>query len=195
MRRSLIVLGAAFLLLFGAVAVWKQNPEQHGPDRHTKQQATDERERVHAFWQRYREATAHRLAGRREAALEAYRQALALDPQHEDALYYLGNVHLERGAHADAARAWKRLAALNPRSSRAHLRLGDLYLCHAETSWRRRKRRTGGRGRSTEKRPARCCGSGKSRSCGATSRRRAAISMTSWRRTYRAWPPTCWPDM
>jgi tetratricopeptide (TPR) repeat protein len=87
------------------------------------------RARVREFWEIYRGATGHRAAGRFGAARDAYRRALELNPRHEDALYYLGNMQLELGHYAEAESAWARLVQANPRSSRAHSRLGDLYAC------------------------------------------------------------------
>ena len=84
---------------------------------------------VREFWETYRAATGHRAAGRIDAARDAYRRALELNPRHEDALYYLGNMALELGGYDEARSAWERLVQLNPRSARAHSRLGDLYAC------------------------------------------------------------------
>jgi Flp pilus assembly protein TadD len=84
---------------------------------------------IREFWEIYRGATGDRVAGRVDAAQDAYRRALELNPRHEDALYYLGNMELELGHYAEADSAWTRLVRVNPRSSRAHSRLGDLYAC------------------------------------------------------------------
>jgi Flp pilus assembly protein TadD len=84
---------------------------------------------IREFWTIYREATGDRMAGRIGAARDAYRRALELNPQHEDALYYLGNMELELGHYDEAHATWTRLVQLNPGSARAHSRLGDLYAC------------------------------------------------------------------
>lgn len=81
------------------------------------------------FWETYRRATEHRVAGRTGDALDAYSRALELNPRHEDALYYLGNMQLELGHYEGARSAWERLVEVNPSSSRAHSRLGDLFAC------------------------------------------------------------------
>ena len=86
-------------------------------------------EGVQEFWSVYREATAHRVAGRVAEARDAYAKALALNPLHEDGNYYLGNMELDLGNFAAAETAWRRLVAINPGSARAHSRLGDLYAC------------------------------------------------------------------
>jgi lipopolysaccharide biosynthesis regulator YciM len=84
---------------------------------------------VREFWEVYRHATAHRMAARIADARDAYRRALAVNPEHEDALYYLGNMELELGEYAGAESAWRRLIEVNPASARAHSRLGDLHAC------------------------------------------------------------------
>jgi tetratricopeptide (TPR) repeat protein len=89
----------------------------------------DEKARVRAFWRHFREATAARVAGRLQDAVGAYSRALALEPDHEDALYYLGSVLIELGRYDDAREPLERLVAVNPRSGRGHARLGTLHLC------------------------------------------------------------------
>ena len=87
------------------------------------------RARIRQFWETFREATGHRMAGRIAEARDAYSRALELNPRHEDALYYLGNMQVELGHYLEALAAWQRLVQVNPASARGHSRLGDLYLC------------------------------------------------------------------
>ena len=88
-----------------------------------------ERERVSAFWDLYRQATAERVAGHVDSAVKTYGRALALNPEHEDALYYYGSMRFSLGEFAEAARAWRQLVAVDPRSGRTHSQLGALFLC------------------------------------------------------------------
>jgi tetratricopeptide (TPR) repeat protein len=88
-----------------------------------------DREQVLRFWELYREATDHRVAGRTREAASGYESALELKDDHEDALYYLGNMYMELGEHASAEEAWRRLVEVSRSSARAHSRLGDLYRC------------------------------------------------------------------
>jgi tetratricopeptide (TPR) repeat protein len=79
------------------------------------------------FWAIYARASEARSAGRLDEAVQLYTQALTLNPAHEDALYYLGNCHLERRQFTQALDAYQRLVALNPSgSSRAHMQLGSI---------------------------------------------------------------------
>jgi tetratricopeptide (TPR) repeat protein len=56
-------------------------------------------------------AFAERRAGRAEAAMEAYRQALAANPNHPGALAYQGAMFLELGRRAEAEANLARLVA------------------------------------------------------------------------------------
>jgi tetratricopeptide (TPR) repeat protein len=131
--RTLVLAVAVTAALFGATAWLKRDrgpvaEEAAGP-------TSEERARIRAFWDAQRTATRHRIAGRIEEAVAGYEHALSLDPNHEDALYYAGALHLQLGHAADARDRWQRLIAVNPVSARAHYQLGDLYMCpeHPET--------------------------------------------------------------
>jgi tetratricopeptide (TPR) repeat protein len=87
------------------------------------------REQIQDFWALYREATAQRTSRQTQAAAETYSRALALNPDHEDVLYYFGSMRFALGDFAAAESAWRRLIARNPSSARTHSQLGSLYLC------------------------------------------------------------------
>jgi tetratricopeptide (TPR) repeat protein len=82
------------------------------------------REQKRHFWQL--KARAARLFGEGdwERAADLFAEMSALDPRHEDALYYRGNSLLELGRHAEASACWERLIEVNPASSRAWIQLG-----------------------------------------------------------------------
>ncbi len=131
MKKILLIFSSVFLFLFAAVAVLKFERTEEVARDSTAGLAVTERERIQQFWQLYRGATRHRIAGEFEAAIADYSQALTLNGKHEDTLYYLGNMYWELGSFRAAETAWKRLVQINPGSPRGHLRLGDLYLCFA----------------------------------------------------------------
>jgi tetratricopeptide (TPR) repeat protein len=75
------------------------------------------------FWEVQRAAV---LAMKRDGdiarAAEGFRKALALDPSHEDSLYYLGNCLRDLGDDEGALAALRRLTDVNPSSHRGWLR-------------------------------------------------------------------------
>lgn len=128
MKRASWTLGA-LALLFGAAAFLKTRGSSDVGEGTPTADSGGARATVREFWTLYREATNARVAGDIAAARDAYRKALALNPQHEDVLYYLGNMELELGNYGAAEIAWRRLLDINPGSARTHSRLGDLYAC------------------------------------------------------------------
>jgi tetratricopeptide (TPR) repeat protein len=85
-----------------------------------------ERERVLRFWDRLNAATSARIAHDCAKARDLYREALALDPKHEDCLYYLGQCQRQLEQPVEARQAFLKLVEVNPASARGHLALGAL---------------------------------------------------------------------
>ena len=81
------------------------------------------------FWRIYQQATRLRVAGDIVGALAHYDSALALDPDHGDALYHSGGATFELGDFASAERRWQRLLSVDSSNARAHVQLGLLYSC------------------------------------------------------------------
>jgi enediyne biosynthesis protein E4 len=84
------------------------------------------RQEIVKFWAVFDEAGRLRRSQNFSAAVEKYREALAIQGKHEDSLYYLGQCLRESGDFAGAERAWEQLVTLNPASARGHLALGGL---------------------------------------------------------------------
>ena len=68
-------------------------------------------------------ADSARETGRLDEATALYRKALALRPDWTDGWWGLGTILYERDAYPDAARAFGRLVALDPKNGTAHLML------------------------------------------------------------------------
>ncbi len=88
--------------------------------------ADPRREAVKSFWAKLHAANDARLRSGCASALALYEEALALDPRHEDALYYLGQCRRESDRPLEARQAFERLLEVNPASARGHLALGAL---------------------------------------------------------------------
>jgi protein O-GlcNAc transferase len=73
------------------------------------------------------QAYAHHAAGRLEEADEGYRQILAADPRHFDALHLRGVLALQAGRPADAVASIESALRVDPASSQAHNNLGEAY--------------------------------------------------------------------
>ena len=116
------------LTLAAAIAVVRFWPDQETVESRAPIVAQEAQDQRLQFWEAYRQATKHRVAGRPQEAIADYQKALALRNNHEDALYYLGNMYVNQGYFAGAESVWVRLVGINPYSSRAHAQLGKLYL-------------------------------------------------------------------
>lgn len=104
--------------------------ETAGPEPETGRAglSAERKVQIRRFWEAYNRATTRRIAEDWSGAAAAYQEALVLDPEHEDARYYLGNACFELGRYAEAEQAWRQLAEANPlQSSRSRVQLAMLY--------------------------------------------------------------------
>ncbi len=93
--------------------------------------AEDSKTRVRNFWTTFRLANQARVDGDMDAAIAGYREALLIEPAHEEALFYLG-VSLEHtGRYGEAATVYEELLGGNPNSGRALSQLAELLLTPA----------------------------------------------------------------
>jgi Tfp pilus assembly protein PilF len=96
--------------------------------------AMSERERIVAFWDRHR-AGMQALKVEKDPAKAAglFREALALDPNHEDAHYYLATALAAQGNTDAALDEYETLTRVNPRSHRGFTAWGTLRAITAKT--------------------------------------------------------------
>ncbi len=89
--------------------------------------ATLTRDELQRFWDVHREAKrVMKTESDWQTAAGLFRQALALDPDHEDSLYFLGNALIELGEFPDALAQFEHLVAVNPQSLRGWLQIGAI---------------------------------------------------------------------
>jgi Tfp pilus assembly protein PilF len=93
------------------------------------------REQTTEFWRVQRAAVkAMKVEEDLPSAIDFFRQALELDPHHEDSIYYLGNCLAEQGDFEGALARFAELKRLNPSSHRAFKRWGTLRAMNATTA-------------------------------------------------------------
>ena len=121
MKKAFLAIIVLFALVFAAITIAKRRGAESAAGEAAPADAA--RQRIRDFWAVYNRANDFRIRGDFTEAVPAYREALQLNPQHEDSLYYLGASLEELGDYAGAAESFRRLIALNPSSGRA---LGEL---------------------------------------------------------------------
>lgn len=123
-------LGLLLLVAVGAAVVLSVRFAQDDAPVTSASRATDpERLDTVRFWEHYRSGMKARQAGQWSKAVDSFRQALKLRPDHETSHYYLGSSLFEVGEHEQARIHWQAMIEVNPLSSRAHVQLGTLYSC------------------------------------------------------------------
>ena len=115
-------------------ALWELDQGKAEPRRVEPRPRLDERERVTAFWEAHRAGMrAMRRDGDVPRAVELFRRALALDPTHEDARYYLANGLALLGRSDEALNELETLIGVNPSSHRALKQWGTLRALEARS--------------------------------------------------------------
>ncbi|MDX1672699.1 MAG: tetratricopeptide repeat protein [Balneolaceae bacterium] len=119
------------VLLFGFLAItfWNQISDAEKNKEITASQAGNSHSDIRQFWEYYHTATDLRVEEQYPEAANYYRRVLSLNPVHEDALYYMGNVQMQMGHYQEAKKSWHLLITKNRFSSRGHSQLGMLYFC------------------------------------------------------------------
>ena len=129
MKRMAVWLAAVFLVCAALITAVKFQSAKEA--RAASAVSVEERDRVATFWAAYDRASALRTKSEFARAAEFYREALRLNPVHEDSLYYLGSCLYELGEYAEAEQQLRSLLALNPESGRAYGQLGRLLSVEA----------------------------------------------------------------
>ena len=131
-RREFIFSVVVLLIAFTGITIVK-----HG--KHTEQNNSStsiaKSDSTQTFWAYYNRATQHRMDNESDSAVIAYQEALKLNPDHKDALYYIGNMYMNVGHVDKAQKSWEKLTELNPQSERAFNQLGNLFFCLAHPNY------------------------------------------------------------
>ncbi len=131
-RKKIIFIAVLFLIAFAIISIVKYfgHPGQSGSI--TEVVTSDSKQ---MFWSYYNLATNYRLQGKEDSSIIAYQEALKLNPNHEDAIYYIGNMYMKVDKFDKAQEKWEKLIELNPQSERAYNQLGNLYFCINHTDY------------------------------------------------------------
>ncbi len=123
-RKNFIFTAAILLLVFAGITINKYVAQRSASNTLGGATKPDTRQ---SFWAYYNLATEFRLQGKAANAIMAYQEALKLNPDHEDARYYIGNMYRKTENFDKARESWEKLIELNPQSERAYNQLGNLY--------------------------------------------------------------------
>ncbi|MHC4080920.1 MAG: FG-GAP-like repeat-containing protein [Planctomycetota bacterium] len=117
-----------------AGGLWEIREGEATPRRLFRTAAMTGKERIVAFWSKHRAAMrAMKVEADYPKAIALFEEAVALDPTHEDARYYLGNCLAAVGDTDAAVVQLEALLRLDPRSHRGLRRLGVLRASVAKT--------------------------------------------------------------
>lgn len=125
-RNKNIFIAVILLIAFAGITIakyWRHTGNSGSLNKVVKSSS------VQTFWTYYNRATEYRLQGKADSSIMAYQEALKMNQDHEDALYYIGNMYMEVDKFDQAQKAWEKLIELNPQSERAYNQLGNLYFC------------------------------------------------------------------
>jgi hypothetical protein len=131
-RKEFILVAVILLIAFAAITIvkYRHHPGSGGPL--TGAVMPDS---VRTFWAHYNRATEYRLQGKTDSSIIDYQEALKLNPDHEDALYYIGIMYMKADDFDKAQQTLGKLTELNPQSERAFIQLGNLYFCGNHTNY------------------------------------------------------------
>lgn len=129
MKRSLLIVGVVFLLLWAALTVLKLRNRDGAAT--VPESAGGRGSEIKAFWDSYNLAEKARLQGGFGEAATSYRMALEIDPNHQDSLFYLAICLQELGKYSEAASMLERVIELYPDNNRALTQLGAVLATSA----------------------------------------------------------------
>lgn len=130
--KKIIFIVVILLIVFACITIVKYL--QHPGDSRSLIEVVKS-DSIQAFWTYYNRATEYRLQGKEDSSIIAYQEALKLNPDHEDALYYIGNMYMKVDKFDQAQKTWEKLIELNPQSERAYNQLGNLCFCVKHTDY------------------------------------------------------------
>jgi tetratricopeptide (TPR) repeat protein len=130
--KKFIFIAVILLIVFAGITIVKYLGHRGHNGSLTENVKSDS---IQTFWTYYNRATEYRLQGKEDSSIIDYQEALKLNPNHEDALYYIGNMYMKVDKFDQAQKTWEKLIEQNPQSERAYNQLGNLYFCVKPTDY------------------------------------------------------------
>jgi tetratricopeptide (TPR) repeat protein len=130
--KKFIFIAVILLIVFAGITIVKYLGHRGHNGSLTENVKSDS---IQTFWTYYNRATEYRLQGKEDSSIIDYQEALKLNPNHEDALYYIGNMYMKVDKFDQAQKTWEKLIEQNPQSERAYNQLGNLYFCVKHTDY------------------------------------------------------------
>jgi len=131
-RKEFIFIAVILLAAFAGITIIKYRGHHEQSDPLMVAAKSDYKQ---TFWTYYNRATKYRLEGKTDSSIVAYEEALKLNPNHEDALYYIGNMYMKADKFDKAQAAWEKLIKQNPLSEQAYIQVGNMYFCAKNTNY------------------------------------------------------------
>jgi len=131
-RKEFIFIVVILIIAFAGITLFKYIGQ---PDHRGSANELVKYDSIKTFWTYYNRATEYRLQGNEDSSIIAYQEALKMNQNHKDALYYIGNMYMSADKFDQAQISWEKLIELNPQSERAYYQLGNLYFCVNHTEY------------------------------------------------------------
>jgi tetratricopeptide (TPR) repeat protein len=109
---------------------WAKLPFPQGDEKEKREQ----REPVSKYKALVKQGNIFREQRKYEDAEAAYKQAIALEPQKDEAYYELGDTYRELTRYPEAEKACQKAIEINPENYDAYRELGDAYRYQGETA-------------------------------------------------------------
>ncbi|MDH3889560.1 MAG: FG-GAP-like repeat-containing protein [candidate division Zixibacteria bacterium] len=124
-----LVLAAALVLLSAFIVVTvlrKTTTDTSNLDKAGDTMGSKAKSEIDDFWAAYNRGEELFRAGQFDRSLDYFQNAIGIDSTHENSWYQLANVYAETGRYSKALECFEHLIEINPMSSRAHRRAGQL---------------------------------------------------------------------
>lgn len=131
MKRSLLWIAGLFLVLFGVITLVRERGPREAATKQAQAEASRDTEPIRSFWETYRRATRERLARDYESAVRDYREALEIDPRHQDSLFFLATSLEATGRYVEAVVTLRELTSIYPEHARGWSQLGKVLATKA----------------------------------------------------------------